>query len=82
MQLPPAPLGDGYDVCGPQATRVGKKITCATVPVFIHLQKACGSANRTLFWQVLARFRVLPPMTEAHHQFHGGTRACVRNDAE
>ena len=37
MQLPPALFDDGYDVCGPQATRGGKKITCATVPVFVDL---------------------------------------------
>ena len=49
MQLPPAPFDDGYDVCGPQATRVGKQIACATAPVFINLQKAFGSVNRTLF---------------------------------
>ena len=78
MQLPPALFDDGYDVCGPQATRVGKEITCATVvPVFIDLQKTYGSVNRTLFWQVLARFTVLPPMTEAFHKSRDGVRACV-----
>ena len=31
--VPPTPFDDGYDVCGPKATRVGKESARATVPV-------------------------------------------------
>ena len=33
MCVPPTPFDDGYDVCGPKATRVGKKSARTTVPV-------------------------------------------------
>ena len=32
--VPPTPFDDGYDVCGPKATRVGKESARTTVPVF------------------------------------------------
>ena len=44
------------------------------------LQKAYDTVDRTLFWQVLARFGVPPQMIELVRQFHDGRRACVRND--
>ena len=56
----------------------------ARVPLFlcvIDLQKAYGSVDRTLIWQVLARFGVPPQMIEVVRQFHDGMRACVRNNA-
>ena len=31
--VPPTPFDDGYDVCGPKATSVGKESARATVPV-------------------------------------------------
>ena len=34
MRVPPAPLDDGYYVCDPQATRVGKESARAAVHVF------------------------------------------------
>ena len=61
---------------------LGKK---ARVPLFLCfgdqvLQKAYDSVERTHFWQVLARFGVLPQMKEVIRQFPDGTRAYVRSD--
>ena len=47
---------------------------------FIDLQKAYDSVDRTLLWQVLARFGTPPQMIEVIRQFHDGMRACVRSD--
>ena len=33
MWVPPTAFDDGYDVCGPKATRVGKESARTTVPV-------------------------------------------------
>ena len=55
----------------------------ARVPLllcFIDLQKAYDSVDRTLLWQVLARFEVPPQMIRVIRQFHDGMRACVRHD--
>ena len=46
----------------------------------IDLQKVYDSVDRTLLWQVLARFGVPPQMIEVTRQFHDGLRTCVRND--
>ena len=34
MWVPPTPFDEGYDFCGPKATRVGKESARTTVPVF------------------------------------------------
>ena len=55
----------------------------ARVPLslcFIDLQKAYDSIDRTLLWQVLARFGEPSQMIRVTHQFHDGMRVCVRND--
>ena len=57
----------------------------ARVPLFllcfIDLQKTYDSVDRTLLWQVLARFGTPPQMIEeVIRQFHDGMRACVRSD--
>ena len=60
MWVPPAPLNHGHDVHSAQVT-----VCKARVPLslcFIDLQKAYDSVDRTLLWQVLARFGVLPQM--------------------
>ena len=52
--VPPAPSDGGfYDVRGPHATRVGKE--SARTDVFIDLQKAYDSVNRTLLCLAGAR---------------------------
>ena len=38
------------------------------------------SVDRTLLWQVLARFGTPPQMIDSIRQFHHGMRACVRSD--
>ena len=45
---------------------------------FIDLTKAYDSDDRTLLWDVLARFGVPPRMLAVIRQFHDGMQACVR----
>lgn len=55
----------------------------ARVPLrlcFIDLLKTYDSDDRSLPWEVLAGFVVLPRMTAFIRQFHDGMRACVRNE--
>ena len=55
----------------------------ARVPLFLcfnDLQEAYDSVDRTLLWQVLARFGTPPQMIEVIRQFHDRMRACVRSD--
>jgi len=47
---------------------------------FVDLQKAYGSLDRVFLWTILDRFGVPPKMISIIHQFHDGTRACVRLD--
>ena len=47
---------------------------------FIDLTKASDSVDRTLQWDVLARFGVSPGMLAVIHQIHDGMPACVRLD--
>ena len=48
---------------------------------FINLTKAYDSVDRTLLWDVLARFGVPPRMLAVIRQFHrNGMQACVRLD--
>ena len=44
---------------------------------FIDLQKAYGTVDRTLLWQVLTRIGVPPQMIAVIQQFNDGMRACV-----
>ena len=72
---------DGYNVHGPKATRVGKENARTTIPVFRRPAEGIHDAvDRTLLWQVLARFGVPPQINEVIRQFHDGMRACARND--
>ena len=59
---------------------LGRKARVPLFLCFIDLQKAYDSVDRTLLWQVLARFGVPPQMIEEIHQFHDGMGACVWND--
>ena len=47
---------------------------------FIDLQKAYGTANYALQWQVFTRIEVPPQMIAAIRKVHDGMRACVRPD--
>ena len=59
---------------------LGRKARVPLFLCFIDLQKAYDSVDRTLLWQVLARFGTPPQMIEVIPQFHDGMRACVRSD--
>ena len=59
---------------------LGRKARVPLFLCFIDLQKAYDSVNRTLLWQVFARFGVPPQMLEVIRQFQDGMRAYVRND--
>ena len=80
MWVPPTQFDDGYDVRKPKATTVGRKACVPLFLCFVDLQKVYDSVDRTLFWQVFARFGVPPQMIEVIRQFHDGMRACVRSD--
>ena len=58
---------------------LGRKARVSLFLCFIDLQKAYDSVDRTLLWQVLARFGIPPQMIEVIRQFHDGMRACVRS---
>ena len=59
---------------------LGRKARVPLFLCFIDLQKVYDSVDRTLLWQVLARFGTPPQMIEVIRQFHDGMRACVRSD--
>ena len=59
---------------------LGRKARVPLLLCFIDLQKAYDSVDRSLIWQVLARFGTPPQMIEVIRQFHDGMRACVRSD--
>ena len=59
---------------------LGRKARAPLFLCFIDLQKAYDLVDRTLLWQVLARFGTPPQMIEVIRQFHDGMRACVRSD--
>ena len=81
MWVPPTPFDDGYMVFTAQRLQeLGRKARVPLFLCFIDLQKAYDSVDRTLLWQVLARFGTPPQMIEVIRQFHHGTRPCVRSD--
>ena len=47
---------------------------------FIDLTKPYDSVDRTLLWDILARFGVPPRMLAVIRKFHDGMQACVRLD--
>ena len=47
---------------------------------FVDLTKAYDFVDRTLLWDVLARFGVPPRMLAVIRQLHDGMQACVRLD--
>ena len=60
--------------------KVGRKAGVSLFMYFIELQKAYGTVDRTLLWQVLTRIVVPPQMLAVVQQFHDGMRVCVRPD--
>ena len=59
---------------------LGRKARVPLFLCFINLQKTFASVDRTLIWQVFARFGTSPQMIEVICQFHDGMRACERSD--
>ena len=59
---------------------IGRKAGLSLFMYFIDLQKAYGSVDRTLLWQVLTRIGVPPQMIAVIRHFHDGMRVCVRPD--
>ena len=68
MRVSPASLNLGHDVRVPLCL------------CFIDLQKAYDSVDRSLLWQILARYGVPRRIIAVIRQFREGMRACVRND--
>ena len=58
---------------------MGGRLACRCVRA-IDLQKAYDSVDRSLIWQILARYRVPRRLIAVICQSHEGMRACVRND--
>ena len=80
MRVPTESLDHGNDVCGVQAAGNWAEAGVSLFMCFIDLQKAYGTVDRTLLWQVLTRIGVPPQMIAVIQQFHDGMRACVRPD--
>ena len=59
---------------------LGSKARVPLFLCFVDLQRAYDSVDRTLLWQVLARFGTPPQVIEVIRKFHDGLRACVRSD--
>ena len=59
---------------------IGRKAGVSLHMCFIDLQKAYGTVDRTLLWQVLTRIGAPTQMIAVIQQLHDGTRACVRPD--
>lgn len=59
---------------------LGRKVGTPIFLCFVDLQKAYDSVDRTLLWDVLARFGVPEKMIAVIRQFHDGMLARVRLD--
>ena len=59
---------------------LGQKARVPLLLCYIDLQKAYDSVDRTLQWQVLARFGVQPQIIRVIREFYEGMRAFVPND--
>ena len=55
----------------------GRKARVPLFRCFIYLEMAFDSVDRTLLWQVIARFGVPPQMIGVINQIYGRMRACV-----
>ena len=71
----------GYDVRGPQATRVGKESARSAVPVFHRPAEGIRLCrSHTYLAGARSLRRTTQQMIEVIRQFHDVARACVRND--
>ena len=59
---------------------LGRKARVPLCLCYIDLQKAYDCVDRSLLWQILARYGVPRRIIAVIRQFHEGIRACVRND--
>ena len=71
---------DGQLLAVRRLQELGRKTRIPLFLCFNDLQKAWDSVDRTLLWQVLARFGLPVQMIEVIRQFRDGRRACVGND--
>ena len=78
--FPPTPFDDGYDVCGPKATRVEKESARTTVPLPHRPAKGIRLSRPHTTLAGARSLRNTPQMIEVFRQFHDGMRACVRSD--
>ena len=63
MRVPPASLNLGYDVRGANIAKSGRKARVPLCLCFIDLQKEYDSIDRSLLWQIPARYGVPRRMT-------------------
>ena len=73
MRVQTPKLDDLHDVRSTMATGTGAEEGHPRGLVLYHLTKACDSVDRTLLWDVLARFGVSPIIFAVSRQFHEGT---------
>ena len=59
---------------------LGRKARVQLCLCFIDLQKAYDPVDRSLLWQILARYGVPRRMIAVIRQLHEGMRACVGNE--
>ena len=78
--FPCRPLAEDMMRAVRRLQELGRKTRVPLFLCFIALQRACDTVDRTLSWQVLARFRVQSHIIEAIRQFHDGMKACLQND--
>ena len=57
---------------------IGRKAGLSLFMCSTDLQKAYGTVDHTILWQVLTRIGIPPQILAVIQQFHDGMRACVR----
>ena len=64
----------------PRLREIGRKVEVSLFMCFIDLQKASGTVDRTLPWQVFTLIGVPPEIVAVIRPFHSKMRACMRFD--
>ena len=59
---------------------IGRKVDVSLFMCFVDLQKASGTVDRTLPWQVLTQIGVPPEVVAVIRPFHSKMGACMRFD--